>query len=96
MKLRIALGALLVFCASSLGAADKPNILWVTSEDHGPHLGAYGDKDASTPNLDALAGRGMLFKRAWSCAPVCAPARTTIVSGLLRHLTFGGSSTSRT
>jgi arylsulfatase A-like enzyme len=85
VKLRISLGALgglLVFCAAPLSAADKPNILWITSEDHGPHLGAYGDKNALTPNLDALAGRGMLFQRAWSNAPVCAPARTTIVSGL--------------
>lgn len=60
----------------------KPNILWLTSEDHGPHMGCYGDKIARTPNVDALAAKGMLFKRAWSVAPVCAPARTAIISGL--------------
>lgn len=59
-----------------------PNILWITSEDHGPHLGCYGDKFARTPNLDKLAKKGMLYRRAWSNAPVCAPARTTIISGL--------------
>ncbi|MSU77654.1 MAG: DUF229 domain-containing protein [Gemmataceae bacterium] len=59
-----------------------PNILWITSEDHGPHLGCYGDKFARTPNLDKLAKRSMLYRRAWSNAPVCAPARTTIISGL--------------
>lgn len=62
--------------------AEKPNILWISSEDHGPQLGCYGDTYATTPNLDQLAARGMLFKHAWSCAPVCAPARTTIISGM--------------
>lgn len=63
-------------------AADKPNILWITSEDHGPEMGCYGDKLARTPNVDALAAKGMIFNKAWSVAPVCAPARTTIISGL--------------
>src|SRR5205809_518060 len=60
----------------------RPNILWLTSEDHGPHLGCYGDGYAKTPNVDRLAARGMIYLHAWSCAPVCAPARTTIISGL--------------
>lgn len=59
-----------------------PNIVWITSEDHGPHMGCYGDKFARTPNIDKLAKKGMIFTRAWSNAPVCAPARTTIISGL--------------
>jgi len=63
-------------------AADLPNILWITSEDNGPHLGCYGDKYADTPNLDALAAKGMIYTRAISNAPVCAPARTTIISGM--------------
>jgi uncharacterized sulfatase len=63
-------------------AADLPNILWITSEDNGPHLGCYGDKYAETPNLDALAAKGMIYTRAISNAPVCAPARTTIISGM--------------
>ncbi|MCO6458653.1 MAG: sulfatase-like hydrolase/transferase [Pirellulaceae bacterium] len=60
----------------------RPNILWITSEDNGPHLGCYGDQYATTPQLDALAARGMIYWNAWSNAPVCAPARTTIISGL--------------
>jgi uncharacterized sulfatase len=60
----------------------RPNILWITCEDTGPHLGCYGDRDAVTPNLDALAAGGLRFRRAWSTAPVCAPARTAIISGL--------------
>src|SRR5215204_4270853 len=70
------------FLAALARAADKPNILWLTSEDHGPQMGCYGDPIARTPNVDALAAKGMLFKRAWSNAPCCAPARTTIISGM--------------
>ncbi len=63
-------------------AAERPNILWLTSEDHGPHLGCYGDPLARTPHLDALATQGMRFRQVWSCVPVCAPARTAIITGL--------------
>ena len=66
----------------TLQAADRPNILWISSEDNGPHLGCYGDEYAITPNLDALAGKGMRYTRASSTAPVCAPARTTIITGI--------------
>lgn len=59
----------------------RPNILWLTCEDIGPHLGCYGDRTATTPNLDALASRGLRYRRAWSTAPVCAPARTTLITG---------------
>ena len=61
---------------------ERPNILWITSEDHGPEMGCYGDEFATTPNVDALAKMGMIFELAWSCAPVCAPARTTIITGM--------------
>jgi len=70
-------------------AADRPNILWLTSEDHGPHMGCYGDTYADTPNVDALAARGMLFKHVWSCGPVCAAARTTIIAGMYSPSTGG-------
>lgn len=70
-------------------SADKPNILWLTSEDHGPHMGCYGDTFATTPNVDALAAKGMLFKHAWSNAPVCAAARTTIIAGMYSPSTGG-------
>ena len=66
----------------ALLAAAKPNILWISSEDNGPHLGVYGDSYATTPNLDELGRRGMIYRNAWSTAPVCAPARTTIISGM--------------
>jgi arylsulfatase A-like enzyme len=74
-------GLLGIFGAAAM-AADRPNILWLTSEDHGPEMGCYGDQLAQTPNVDALAAKGLRFTRAWSCVPVCAPARTAIISGV--------------
>ena len=50
---------LLSGCAWVHLGADLPNILWITSEDNGPHLGCYGDTYAHTPNLDALAAKGV-------------------------------------
>jgi arylsulfatase A-like enzyme len=82
MKKAIRLLILLLTPFASVPAADLPNILWLTSEDNGPHLGCYGDEYATTPNLDVLASKGMIYTRAISNAPVCAPARTTIISGM--------------
>lgn len=65
-----------------LHAAERPNILWITSEDNSWHwLGCYGNEQARTPRLDALAENGLLFTRAYSNAPVCAVARSTILNG---------------
>lgn len=85
---RLALAAL-ALSGALLQAATRPNIVWLTSEDHGPQMGCYGDPLATTPNVDALARRGLLYTRVWSCAPVCAPARTTLITGL--HPTSTGS-----
>lgn len=68
--------------ATAADSPERPNILWIVSEDHGPHLGCYGDTYATTPNVDRLAARSVVYTHAWSCAPVCAPARTTLISGL--------------
>jgi uncharacterized sulfatase len=74
----------LVSCWLDEARADQvlPNILWITSEDNGPHLGCYGDSYALTPHLDSLAKRSLRYTLASSTAPVCAPARTTIISGI--------------
>lgn len=79
---QVLLLALSLLLCRGASAASLPNILWLTSEDHGPEMGCYGDPNARTPNVDALAAKGMLFKRAWSTHPVCAPARTAIASGM--------------
>ncbi len=63
-------------------ANDLPNILWLTSEDNSPMLGCYGDEMATTPNLDNLAKEGFLYTHAYANAPVCAPSRNTIITGV--------------
>jgi len=60
---------------------DLPNILWLVSEDNSPILGCYGDDFAITPNLDRLASQGVMYTRAFANAPVCAPTRSTIITG---------------
>jgi arylsulfatase A-like enzyme len=74
--------AALLALSSPSSATDRPNILWITSEDMGQHLGCYGDAYSTTPNLDRLGAKGLRYRVAWSNAPVCAPARTTLISGL--------------
>jgi len=59
----------------------RPNILWLVSEDNGPFLGCYGDPLARTPNLDALAAKGIVFEHCYAM-PVCAPSRFTLISGM--------------
>lgn len=83
MLLHIRILALFLAAACAALASDqRPNVLWITSEDHGPEMGCYGDAYAQTPNVDALAARGLRYNFAWSNAPVCAPARTTLISGV--------------
>jgi len=61
---------------------ELPNIIWITSEDNSPLLGCYGDTFATTPNLDLLATEGFLYTKAYANAPVCAPARNTLLTGV--------------
>lgn len=82
-KSRLVVWVIMACLVPGIGAATvRPNVLWLTSEDHGPHMGCYGDDYATTPRMDALAERGMTYSFAWSNAPVCAPARSVIISGL--------------
>lgn len=59
-----------------------PNILWITSEDNSPLIGAYGDTFATTPNIDRLATEGVRYTNAFSAAPVCAPSRNALITGM--------------
>jgi uncharacterized sulfatase len=64
--------------------AERPNILFVLSDDQSwPHAGAYGTEWVATPNFNALAREGVLFKNAFVSAPSCAPSRASILAG--RH-----------
>ena len=62
--------------------SEPPNIVWITAEDIGPALGCYGDEYATTPALDKLAEEGMLYNKAFASAPICAPARSALITGL--------------
>lgn len=60
----------------------RPNFLWIVSEDCPPRFGCYGDRLARTPHLDALAERSVLWEHAYSPAPVCAPSRFALLTGV--------------
>ncbi len=62
--------------------SERPNIVWIVMEDTGPQLGCYGDAYARTPNLDKLAFQGARFTRAFTHAPVCAPSRSGLITGM--------------
>ena len=62
--------------------AVRPNILWISNEDMSPHIGAYGDALARTPVLDRLARESIRFTHAFTTAPVCAPSRAAIITGM--------------
>ncbi len=73
---------LLLFGCAALGAADRPNILWLVSEDNVcTTVGVYGDPLARTPNVDGLAKGGIVFERCYSTSAVCAPTRSSIITG---------------
>lgn len=59
-----------------------PNILWISTEDHNPAIGAYGDEYAHTPNLDQFASQGIVYQNAFVSSPICAPARSAIITGM--------------
>ncbi len=60
----------------------RPNILWITCEDISAQLGCYGDAEATTPNIDALAAQGARFDNAYSICGVCAPSRSCLITGM--------------
>ncbi|MFK7788574.1 MAG: sulfatase [Phycisphaeraceae bacterium] len=61
----------------------KPlNIVWLSVEDMSPWIGPYGDKTVPTPNLDKLAAQGVTYENAFATSPVCAPARSSIITGM--------------
>ncbi len=60
----------------------KPNIVFIAIEDFSPkHFGSYGGR-AKTPNIDAFAKDGVIFKNAFCASPVCNPSRTSLLTGL--------------
>ena len=84
MPLRPFLVLLAVFSAglaSLIGAAAKPNIVYILADDLGfPELGCNGADKYKTPNIDALANSGVRFTRFYT-VPLCGPSRALILTG---------------
>ncbi len=83
--------SILMLLAGIAGAAqDKPNIVWIFSDDHTRQtIGAYGGRLQTlnpSPNLDRLASEGMRFDRCYVGNSICAPARATLLTGKHSHL----------
>ena len=80
----------MLFCFSAVHADERPNILFVFTDDHACHaIGAYGGwlKDvAPTPNIDQLARDGVLFENSFCTNSICGPSRAVILTGKHSHL----------
>lgn len=79
-----------LFTASISHAAERPNILFVFSDDHAPHaIGAYNGWLKSvnpTPNIDQLAAEGILFENSFCTNSICGPSRAVIQTGKHSHM----------
>ncbi|MEO2123606.1 MAG: sulfatase-like hydrolase/transferase, partial [bacterium] len=65
-------------------AADRPNVVWIVSEDNSHHyLKHFFESGAPAPNIEAMAAHGITFDHAFSNAPVCSVARSTLATGCL-------------
>ena len=84
MWLRLILcGAL--FLSTGLAGAERLNILWICAEDLSPFFGCYGHPEAITPNIDSFAAESTLFEQALTTAPICAPSRSSLATGMFAH-----------
>lgn len=79
---------LLIFSfAVNARAAERPNIVFIFSDDHAAHaIGAYGSNINKTPSIDRLAQEGMLFRNAFCANAICTPSRATILTGKHSHM----------
>lgn len=78
----IALACVLFALSASAQNAPRPNILLLMAEDMSPRVGAFGDRLAVTPNLDALAAHGVRYSNTFTTAGVCAPSRAAHILGM--------------
>lgn len=89
IKSRIFLNLLIVLAAGlrSAPAADRPNIVFIMTDDHAQHaLSCYGSKVNQTPNMDRIASGGMRFSNAFVTNSICTPSRATLLTGKYSHL----------
>lgn len=80
---QLLLPLLLCFSAYALSAADKPNLIFILCDDLAMgDLGCYGQRLIKTPNLDRMAAEGTRYTQAYSGTSVCAPSRSSLMTGL--------------
>lgn len=79
---------LVLFSLAVFARADeRPNILFIMSDDHAAHaISAYGSKVNETPNIDRIAKEGMLFSNCFAVNAICTPSRATILTGKYSHI----------
>ena len=76
-------GVVLLRTHADSSAPDRPNILWLTSEDNNVNwVGCYGNPHAQTPHIDKLASEGFQYLNCFANAPVCAPSRSGWITGM--------------
>ena len=84
---QLIISAWLVLSGGSLFAAERPNILFLFSDDHAQHaISAYGSKVNTTPNIDRLASGGVRFANSFVTNSICTPSRATLLTGQYSHL----------
>ena len=82
MKILFPLFTLIVAGIVPVFAQERPNILFILSDDHSaPWVGCYGTSNVRTPTLDKLAAEGMRFNRFFCVAPQCVPSRAGMMTG---------------
>jgi arylsulfatase A-like enzyme len=77
----------LALVAARASAAERPNILFIMSDDHAAHaVGAYGSRVNETPNIDRIAREGAILTRVFATNAICTPSRATILTGQYSHI----------
>ncbi|MGF1583848.1 MAG: sulfatase [Bacteroidales bacterium] len=83
----LALGAGIASCSQQIEEAQRPNILFIMSDDHTQQaVSAYGYDLLHTPNIDRLAKEGAIFKQSFVTNSICAPSRAVMLTGKYSHL----------
>ena len=68
--------------AIAQNSSDRPNIIWISTEDLSPRWGCYNDPVAQTPNIDRIAAQGVRYTNAFTTAAISAPVRAGIITGM--------------